>query len=591
MGRGFFKFLVLVPLVLFSAAGLYPQGQEIIPLSSEIYGELDALYLIQGMAPPSAARPWTVNEALLVLGRIDESLLNSGEASLYDHIASELSRPLRLGLGSLVRLDANMELALEAYTHTNSGDYVNETDWIYGYEERRPLVFLSVETAVGTWFYLFTDIRYGRNRFLEADEYRKADALPGGLGALIPPSDPSSSYSPPALLEELSFPVRSHAYSSYFLTNVSGFSDFDFQWPKRAVSSAGGGHWNLSLARDRINWGNGHTGNFIVDDHVDFQDFARFSIFTERFRYEWLNVFFMTYPYGLGTEESFRILMAHRLEFRFFKSLSLALSESVMYQDGRINLRYFNPAFIFHNQWERSRFNAIAQGELDFTFARGFKAYLQFALDQMRAPAEDDSQSAAWGALAGIEHARLAGAGVFTASLEGAYTTPLLYRRDKVDFLMITRCETVGAWDSFRFDYIGYPYGGDAIVLQLDASWRRPGIGALSARLFGMIHGKMNPFISHNDRGDNTGKANLTGLSPSGGEDKRELTLVSSLRGDRIIPWPLRRLSLSAWAQLDLLLQRNKLMYSLSGTGEDLVYHKDGPSADLQFSLGMGLRL
>jgi hypothetical protein len=193
--------------------------------------------------------------------------------------------------------------------------------------------------------------------------------------------------------------------------------------------------------------------------------------------------------------------------------------------------------------------------------------------------------------LAGVEHARLLGAGVFTASLEGAYTTPLLYRRDKVDFLMITRCETVGAWDSFRFDYIGYPYGGDAIILQIDAAWRRPGTGGLSARLLGMIHGKMNPLISHNDRGDNTGKANLEEPTPSGRGDERELTYAASLRGDRIIPCPIPRFSFSLWGQVDFLLKYNKLMYSLTGTGEDLVYHKGGPSTDLQITLGLGLRL
>jgi hypothetical protein len=539
------------------------------------------------MAASSGARPWTVNEALAALDRVDESRLSPGERSLYDHVASVVSRPLRFALAGPVRLDLVPELALELYTHTNGEDYVNETDWIYGYEERKPLVLLSLETSVGNWFYLFTDLRYGRNRFLEADTFRDGEALAGGLGALVPPrSDPI----PPAV-EELSFPVWSWAYSRYFLTNVSGFQDFDFQWPKRAVTLVGGEHWNLSLARDRIRWGNGHTGNFVIDDHVDFHDFARFSIFTPDFKYEWLTVFFMTYPYGLGTEEAFRILMAHRLEFRLFHSLSLAVSENIMYQDGRINLRYFNPAFIFHNQWERSRFNAIAQGELDFTFARGFKAYVQFVLDQMRAPAEDDSQSAAWGVLGGIEHARFLGAGVFTASLEGAYTTPLLYRRDKVDFLMIARCETIGAWDSFRFDYIGYPYGGDALVMQIDTAWRFPGTGSLSSRFLGMIHGRMNPFISHNDRGDNTGKANLEESTPSGGEDERELTFAASLRGDRIIPWPVKRLSLSAWAQLDFLLQRHKLMYSVTGIGEDLVYHKDSRSVDLQFTLGMGLRL
>ncbi|MDR2110643.1 MAG: hypothetical protein LBP32_04985 [Spirochaetaceae bacterium] len=584
-------FYGLICLILALSRGAYPQTQEIIPLSSEIYREMDALYLLRGLGSPSSSRPWTAAEALAALERVDAAGPRLGEQALHDHIAAEISRLPRLALGDSVHLDANFETAFEVYAHTNDRDYVTEPDWLYGYEERKPLFLLSAEMAAGKWFYVFTDLRYGRNRFLEGDIRRDETALPGGMGALIPPQDTFQG--------GLLFPVWSWAYSRPVLTNVIPRTwDFDFQWPKRAVFAVGGNHWTLNLSRDKIRWGSGHTGNFIIDDHTDYQDFARFSVFTERFKYEWLNVFFISYPYNSGLidsgglmEETFRILMAHRLEFRILKSLSFSISENIMYQDRNLNFRYFNPAFIYHNLWDRSRFNAIAQGELEFTFAPGFKVYGQFVIDQLRAPDEDAGQSDAYGVLAGFEHARTLGKGVLTISLEGAYTTPLLYRRDKVDFLMITKNETLGAWESFYVDYIGYPYGGDAAVLQLDAAYLLPGDAVVSARFLGMIHGRMNFFISHNSEGDNTEKANLPDHTPSGGRDQREMTFIASFRGDRKIPQPLSWLNLSTWARLDLITKGNKLMYSRTGIGEDLVYHRGGVSTDLQFTIGLALRL
>jgi hypothetical protein len=561
--------------------GGYPQTQEVIPLSSVIYEEMDALYLLKGMGSPSGARPWTVTEIMVMLDRIDPFGLNRVERRLYDHITSDASKPLRLGLDKHTRLDVNLELTFEAYTHTNSTEYVLDTDWIYGYEARKPMALLSLELAVGSFMYIYTDLQYGRNRFLEADLRRDLGALPDGVGAVIPPASTA----------EVSFPIRSWAYSKPVLTNfILQTRDFDFSWPKRAIMSVGGKHWNLSLARDKVHWGNGHSGNFVIDDQVDFNDFARYSVFTGRFRYEWLNVFFPM-PYTNNGDETFKILMAHRLEFRILKSLTFAISENVMYQDNAFNVRYVNPAFIFHNLNDRSLFNAIAQIELDFTFLPGFNLYTQWVIDQAKAPNEDTSQSDAYGFLVGIEHARGLGPGVLTSSLEGAYTTPLLYRRDIVDFLSVRTYDVIGAGEHVHFDYIGYPFGGDALVLQLDTAYLLPGVGSISARFLGMLHGKMHFFVSHNDEGKNTQKANLDASTPSGREDEQELTFAASLRGNYLIPPVVSWLAISTWAQLDVVVKHNKLMYSESGIGEALLYHKPGIATDLQFTIGVGLKL
>jgi hypothetical protein len=82
-------------VIFFFLFPIYAQSQKIIPLSSEIYGETDALYLMRGLASPSAARPWTVNEAREILNKIEPGSLNQAESVLYDHITSEIQKPLR----------------------------------------------------------------------------------------------------------------------------------------------------------------------------------------------------------------------------------------------------------------------------------------------------------------------------------------------------------------------------------------------------------------------------------------------------------------------------------------------------------------
>jgi hypothetical protein len=288
--------------------------------------------------------------------------------------------------------------------------------------------------------------------------------------------------------------------------------------------------------------------------------------------------------------------MAHRLEFRILPSLALALSENLMCLPEGLSPRYLNTAAIYHNWYDRTRFNALASLELDFTFFKGYRLYTQAVIDQVRAPWEIDNEDSAWGILAGVEHGRPAGKGILSLSLEGAYTSPLLYRRDGVDFITIRPYKVNGVGDNLSFDYTGYPSGGDVLLLQLDASYRFPSpksdrAALVSARLFGMIHGKMHFFISHNEEGNNADLANLKARTLSGSDDERERSFGVSLRGMYPISLPVSFLSLSAWTGLDFVLNENKFMLSGTGRGEGLVYHKAGSTADFQFILGVELKL
>lgn len=569
---------LVLSLIFFLPGTLFSQTQQVLPLSSSVYDEMDALYALCGLAAPSAARPWTCAEAGVMLRRIDETALDSRAQGLYDRIAAELSAPFKFNIDDLARLDLRLDAALEAYAHTNSDDFVLEEDWRYGYEQRKPLLKLTLELGIASWFYVTSDLQYGRNRFNRRDLRRDAADLTAGVGAVIPPG--AGSYA---------FPYRSWAYAGPFITNVTtSFDEFDFDWPKRANLTVGGEHWNLSIARDRVKWGRGRTGSFIFDDRRDYHEYFQFSAFTGNFKYQWLNAFY-SLPEFDGTK-GFKFLMAHRLEFRVFPSMVFAVSENLMVDPGGFSPVNGNPAFVYHNWYDRSHFNAIAQLELEYAPAAGWRLYTEAVIDQFRAFWEAGGEPGSWGILSGAAYTRFAGPGFLTLSLEGAYTSPLLYRRDMVDFLAASPVQVNGSKDNLVFDYIGYPYGGDALVLQLDSRYRFPGSALVSASLFGVMHGRMNPFVSHNRDGNNAGLADLTDHTPSGGEDERELALGISVRGD----YPLPKISvfgISVWAGTDFIIRKNKLMISGTGTGNDILYRSNAVVMDFQFIFGIGVRL
>ncbi|MDR0760474.1 MAG: hypothetical protein LBF74_10270 [Treponema sp.] len=578
----------LLLFLFLPSAAVFSQTQQVLPLSSPLYDEMDALYALYGLAAPSAARPWTNAEAAGMLQRLDQTAgvgaaaADSRVQDLYDRIAAELSVPFTVTLDNLAALNLQLDAALEAYAHTNSRDFVLEEDWRYGYEERKPLLSLTLELRIASWFYVTSDLRYGRNRFNERDMRRDTADLSAGVGAVVPPPDAEG--------ESCAFPYRSWAYGSPFITNVTtGFDEFDFDWPKRANLTAGGKHWNLSIARDRVKWGPGRTGNFVFDDHRDYDEYLQFSAFTDNFKYQWLNVFYAL-P-GFGGTGGFKFLMAHRLEFRILPALVFAVSENLMVDPDGFGPANANPAFIYHNWYDRSRFNAIAQLELDYVPAAGWRLYTETVIDQFRAFWEDESEPASWGILGGLEHTRFAGPGLLILSLEGAYTSPLLYRRDQVDFLTVLPVKVNGSKDNLVFDYTGYPYGGDALVLRLDSRYRFPGGALVSAGFFGAIHGRMNPFVSHNRDGNNGGLANREGSTPSGSNGEQELSCGVSIRGAYTLAKKMGIFTISAWAGADFVIKKNKLMISEAGQGEDIIYHNSNAVTDLQVVFGIGLRL
>ena len=499
-----------LPILLISFT-LFASAPVTYPLSSPIYDKMEMLYLVTGKGSPSASKPWSADEARLILKRIDRSILSEREKDLYDEIESYIKDDFIFSLDSIASLDLGAEVNLEMYAHTNRS-YSKEKDWIYGYDERKPLLRAYFDFQFIDTVYSYCDIIIGNGK------YRGDDTLidipttfPDGIGAVVPSQD--------KIEKGLSIKtiIDSNAYSPHFSHNIlTSVDDFDSIFPKRAFINIGGANYLVSFGRDRIDWGNSNIGNFVVDDHVDYHDYLRFTFFSDKFKYEFLTLF-LEYDYSCRQTEDMgsKFLIGHRLEFRPIDTLTFSLSENVMYVSKTgVELKYFNPAFIFHNLDNHSIFNAIAYMDVDWQIIKGINIYAQAVLDQATAPGEGDDQSPAWGILMGMEYGKIFSKGMLKTSFEVAYTSPLLYRRDAVDFLIIdkNKLSTSGGY-VIDIDFLGFPYGNDSFVIQSKTDYTVMEGLELSLTIQEIIKGSLDIYTAHSTTGDNTDRPDIkTGL-------------------------------------------------------------------------------
>ena len=563
------KAIALLLLTILFSAVLFAAdvNSKTFPLNSEIYELMDDLYSLQGLARPSTSRPWSQSEAQLILERIDKNNLTEAEKRLYSRIKDIISENLRWNFEDYA-IGVKIDLALEGYLHSNDTEFVLDTDWLRGFEYRSPLAKLSMDFSVGSLFYTYCDLQYGYGRVTSQDTFVRLNP-DHSAGGIMSNDGYIGSYKMDSGAHIM---VWSNQYSKKAANNILPKSElFDFIWPKRSLVSIGGYNWNFQFGRDRLEIGNSTLGNLLVDNHTDFEDYMSVSLFSNGFKYQWTNLFLNCISDNAETRtDDVRIFMIHTLEFRPIPSLSFILSEDVMFKiasdEGTsqiVDYSFFNPAFIWHNLNNRSMFNAIAYAEVNWVPFKGTELYGQFALDQAVAPNENHDQGDAWGLVTGAKYTMAIGSGIARFYAEFAYTTPLLYRRDQVDFIKMTRyfhlttadqLQPDGSYDSFGsnalvFEYIGFPYGGDVEALELGCVYSLPGV--LEATLYGRFiqQGSFNLYVSHNKDGNNEGWPNYEGKTPSGTNWTRAIYLSSNMKMQmgNFFNWP----SVTLEAELD----------------------------------------
>lgn len=550
--------IVMAASVLSLAAAPLVNGRIIDPFSP-LYDYMDALYSLEGLAKPNTNRPWSEGEARQILGRIDRGQLDATGTALYDNALAIIDEGQKWNISDDFGMNLSMDFSLEGYAHSNDEDFVHESDWVRGYAQRKPLMKLGFEFSVGEDFWTVSDILYRFARGSMYDDYTTyigSDRVTQGndgnwyIGSYI--IDPTANY-----------PITDYLFKKKTATNFYlNTLNFDFIWPHRAIASVGGENWNASINRDRMKIGDAHIGNLLVDDYNDYNDYFRLSFFGNEFRYDWYMMYFnvLTSDCEDATTEG-RMFMIHTLDFRIANRVSFKVSENVMYKYSTFDLQFLNPAFIYHNLNNRGMFNALAYLEVNAQICKGVNVYGQFALDQARAPNEGYEQADSSGFIIGGEYTAPAFGGVLENYVEYVSTTPLLYRRDGVDFIKCSRYYHQGSNNKTSsgsnmfyghfpiFEFIGFQFGGDTQAVKVGSKYTKAGLWNAEVSGLFLEHGVLGMYKSHNIDGHNDDDANERGKTPSGDVITRAISLTAkadlSLRN--VFNWP----RVSAQVELD----------------------------------------
>ncbi len=156
MKRGILALVILVSVCIAALAESGKNHQKIYPVDSDVYQAITALYISQGLALPSTTGPWSEDELLKMLDKIDTDKLSGGTLAAYQYAVSELYHPtpaFKFGLTA----------AVEAYYHTNTTDFTDESDWVVGYQERKPFLDIVLETWPGEHFYGYSSFSLGNS--------------------------------------------------------------------------------------------------------------------------------------------------------------------------------------------------------------------------------------------------------------------------------------------------------------------------------------------------------------------------------------------------------------------------------------------
>jgi hypothetical protein len=270
--------------------------------------------------------------------------------------------------------------------------------------------------------------------------------------------------------------------------------------PLRAFVAAGGSWWNVQLGREKVSYGLGHTGNLAISATPDFYDFARLSLFSPNFKY---SAFVSQMPldtsellpegFSAGNKLSHttqRYLYHHRIDARFFKKLSLGISEALMVGNSAPELRYMSPLIIFHNAWpwrdydewnpskpdkESYMTGSLFSLDVDWAVIPSLAVYGQFVLNEFSTPYElenypDNQPPNGLGYLAGVEYTHVFNQWKALFYGEFVYTDPYLYTLSSpfASYVWMRRLSELGA-KPLRYKWVGHPEGRDMALFALGA--------------------------------------------------------------------------------------------------------------------------
>ena len=569
--------------IAFASAGESDNYQKIYSVSDPVYGYVRDLYVLEGYGLPSTTGPWSGSELLMMLRVFEGKTLEGASKNLYDTVMQILDAD-----AAKSSFDAGLEINEELFINTNSSSpyFQGRDNWIRGWANEKPFLNVNTEEHVGVNFYGFFDLSLG-----VAKDWKSGASTERTFGDSL-------------------------LWSNTPFLFANDMKQLDFNMPLRAFVAAGGEHWSLQIGRDRLSWGAGTTGNLVIGDQIKYHNMARFTAYDSNFKYTFLVSAFphpqmyykvtdaatntMQYSVNGANEvgngqsqymNGIAAFIGHRLEWRISPSLNFALTEGVMYmsKDNKIDLIAFAPAYLYHNNYTRSNTNSILSFEADWTFVKGWNLYGQMVVDEFILPGEQNPKTASAdhkaepngiGFIAGLTYVTGAGDGVLRINVEGAKTDPYLYLRDGdaqageatreqtngrygINYVVAVReMSDCGGTQNYNLDFLGYRYGGDALVGNLNVQYDVPQKWSAGVNLFLMKHGTHDKYTAWTRIDNETYKNQTTPTTThqtanyndahADTRDTASTTFVAGLYGSYNLPW-----GFTAGCQLDFVSIKN----------------------------------
>ena len=580
------KAILSLCLIIGSLSALFGSTnmQKIYPIDSSEYEAIKVLLVHQGLALPSTAGPYSSDELSRMLNRIEQRSLAGPYQELYEAVERSIRPPSK-------SVNFTLNAALEAYTHTNTTDFITEEDWTFNFKQRSPLLELEMETSLGEFVYGYSSLPVQGSKLSMKTWANKPD------------------------------PIYFNYGTKAFSTNLALFEnlgkELDMGVPYRAFGSIGTSNLSFQVGREQLSWGAGKTGNFLLGDHLKYHNTARFTAYSDSFKYTLLTSFFpypdeyYSFPVKsqMDTLHGLNMLLAHRLEWTAFKNkVGMALSEAIIYQseDNTIDLRILSPTTIFHNYYIKANSNSLLTFEVDYTPIKNMNIYSQVVVDEFAVPGAEgapgvapSADPGAWGALVGVQGNYAIKDILLYGSVEGVYTNPYLYLRSKdgekqvsgeagINFIVAVPERFLNGWGVYYDEqFLGYRYGPDAIVFNVNFGAKQVGSWNVETNIFAMVHGTT-------DQGTLFDK-----VTPEGGDNPYQSTPTTN-HSTRINRDPQAQNRDSATTTVDVTLKGSyQILPNLSLYAQaDYIWIKNPKNIssnpaihDLQLSVGVGYRL
>lgn len=153
------KIPVLFLLMITAVALFASNGQKVIPLESDVYSAIDALYILEGKAVPSTTRPWTVAEAKKILSKVSEET----SFELYSIVEKAINEIPKLTLDEIFGMTFGGYASITGYAHTNTGysyPFNEMANNLFRVEHETPTFRVDWEAWVGEHLYSFAWYQY-----------------------------------------------------------------------------------------------------------------------------------------------------------------------------------------------------------------------------------------------------------------------------------------------------------------------------------------------------------------------------------------------------------------------------------------------